>query len=87
LVNEESYPGWRNAAAKTEILHSCDTEGGSSGAPVFDEEGNLAALHHLGYETPPGGKCDYQNKAVKILDILGFLRKNRDVRPLLFGDP
>jgi len=84
-VDSKSYRGWRNAAAKTEILHSCDTEGGSSGAPILDEAGNLVALHHLGYETPPGGVCDYQNKGVKIGPILEFLMGKDDIRQLLVG--
>lgn len=32
-----------------DFTHTCDTAGGSSGAPVFDEGGLLVGLHHYGF--------------------------------------
>lgn len=44
-----------NDASDDEIGHTCDTEPGASGAPVFDEDGALVALHHRGF--PRDGAC------------------------------
>lgn len=57
----------------------CDSEAGSSGAPLFDDSGALVALHHLGFEV------DHQcrpieprvNKAVSIQAILADLQAAR----------
>ncbi|MER8817749.1 trypsin-like peptidase domain-containing protein [Mesorhizobium sp. M0142] len=34
--------------AGTDYAHTCDTEGGSSGSPVFSYSGSVIALHHFG---------------------------------------
>lgn len=34
----------------SDFAHSCDTEGGSSGSPVFDTNGRLVGLHHYGFD-------------------------------------
>ena len=52
----------------TEFAHDCDTERGSSGAPVFDVNGTVVGLHHLGYEDC-GGTADRLNKAVSAVQI------------------
>lgn len=41
------------------ILHTADTIGGQSGAPVFDEEGYVIAIHQ-------GGLDSYKNSSVRI---------------------
>ena len=41
------------------ILHTADTIGGQSGAPVFDEEGYVIAIHQ-------GGIDSYKNSSVRI---------------------
>ncbi len=57
----------------TEFTHNCDTEAGSSGAPVFDQNGRVVGLHHLGYEQLDNGDCDNHNKAVHIGEIIAEL--------------
>jgi V8-like Glu-specific endopeptidase len=37
---------------KTRVRHSVNTEPGSSGAPVFDAELNMVAMHHAGNDWP-----------------------------------
>ena len=49
-----------NDASDAELAHACDTEPGASGAPVFDEEGHLVALHHRGF--PRDGTCKVTGK-------------------------
>jgi hypothetical protein len=59
-----------------EITHTCDTEPGASGAPVFDLLGRLIALHHLGFSRD--GQCkplDRVNKAVEIRHVLTHLQR------------
>jgi V8-like Glu-specific endopeptidase len=77
-INRVDYQGWREAAVQSEFTHLCDTEGGSSGAGVLDERGELVGLHHLGfdYDQATCRNRDHENKAVKITAILGFLRAN-----------
>jgi V8-like Glu-specific endopeptidase len=63
------------AVAGTEITHRCDTEPGASGAPVFDANGRLIALHHLGFKR--NDRCeplDRVNKAVEIRHILNHVK-------------
>lgn len=78
-VRNAAYPGWRapegQAAEATEFSHTCDTEGGSSGAPVFDASGALVGLHHLGFGRAANGLCDGENKAVHISRILDDLKR------------
>ena len=68
-VLSASFPGWQGGA-ESEFTHDCDSEPGSSGAPVFDAEGRLIGLHHLGFNG--GGACasDKMNKAVRIKEIV-----------------
>lgn len=71
-VVEDSY-----TKRPADFTHRCDTEGGSSGAPVFDAEGNVVGLHHHGFEAEMvNGTCpptDNLNKAVRMEKILEFL--------------
>ncbi|WP_404373702.1 trypsin-like serine peptidase [Sphingomonas sp. MMS24-J45] len=62
---------WTDGASATdrpEFEHTCDSEPGASGAPIFDGAGQLVGLHHLGFETC-GGVSDRRNKAVGIAAI------------------
>jgi V8-like Glu-specific endopeptidase len=82
-VNAINYANWQDPSRKTDLLHSCDSEAGSSGAGVFDKSGKLVALHHMGYQKKEG-VCDYQNKAVSINEILQFVKDaNPDISKLL----
>lgn len=75
-VKNASYKNWTEGAADqlTDFSHDCDTEGGSSGAPVFDEMGRLVGLHHLGFTKQADASCDKENKAVHIHEILNDLK-------------
>ncbi|MEK6320116.1 MAG: serine protease [Acidobacteriota bacterium] len=77
IVNAE-YKGWRGNEL-TDFTHSCDTEGGSSGGPVFDSDGRLIGLHHIGYEfsAAPACKPDGLNKAVWISKIFEWIRQQK----------
>lgn len=70
------------AGERTEITHNCDTEPGASGAPIFDTQGRLIALHHLGHQKSASPMCpiDTANKAVKMSAIVTFLRTSGDPR-------
>ncbi|MEY8880801.1 serine protease [Donghicola sp. XS_ASV15] len=50
----------------TDFTHTCDTSGGSSGAPVFDRQGRLVGLHHFGFQD---GDAWDSNRAVH-LDLI-----------------
>jgi hypothetical protein len=61
-----------------EITHTCDTEPGASGAPVFDLGGKLVALHHLGFARDEQCKpTDRVNKAVELRHILSDIKRRR----------
>jgi hypothetical protein len=72
VVRKASYKGWEDTTTNSEFTHVCDTEGGSSGAPVFNKQGELVGLHHLGFDfdTTKCEQVDKENKAVKISAIL-----------------
>jgi Trypsin-like peptidase domain len=87
-VDQAARPSWDGAAthAASEFSHRCDTEGGSSGSPVFNVTGELVGLHHLGHEVIPGDaslKCDKRNKAVHIDSIMADLKARK---PDLYGE-
>lgn len=74
-VQSGEFRNWRDPAGsiRTDFSHNCDTEGGSSGAPIFDERGALVGIHHLGFEAQADGRCDKLNKAVHIGEIIKHL--------------
>jgi V8-like Glu-specific endopeptidase len=53
-------------AAATDFTHSCDTVGGSSGAPIFNENGEVIGLHHYGFNE---GGAWTENRGVRMLRI------------------
>lgn len=71
--------GWVNATPAMDFSHDCDTEGGSSGAPVFNSAGQVVGLHHHGHAIDPVScaERDKLNKAVRIDRIIEFLEANR----------
>jgi hypothetical protein len=75
IVNWE-YPSWQAHVPGTDFTDRCDTEGGSSGAPVFDPNGNLVGIHHLGFDVNPltCKQNDDLNKGIRIDKIIEFLR-------------
>lgn len=56
---------------KTDLSHSCDTLGGSSGSPVFAASGEVIGLHHLGKQS--AGPFAQLNRAVLSTMIIGEL--------------
>ena len=60
-----------------DFAHRCDTEGGSSGAPVLDEHGLVVGIHHLGFEKNAAGTCDMFNKAVNVSKLIGLLKSRQ----------
>lgn len=76
------HANWLGATGPPDAVHDCDTERGSSGAPVFDRQGRVVAVHHRGYDFDDACKAKaYENKAVRAADILAFLRARQS--PLL----
>lgn len=57
------------------VTHSCDSEGGSSGGPLFDGAGRLVALHYHGVDIDPSTckRKDNVNKAVTTKAILDYV--------------
>lgn len=62
------------ATDKPEYGYDCDTEPGASGGPVFNERGQLVALHHLGFKQCGGG--DKLNAAVGMTAIIDDVRRD-----------
>ena len=52
------------------IRYTTDTEPGSSGSPVFNNEWDLVALHHAGWSEPNG---EATNEGIRISSIVAFL--------------
>ncbi len=59
-------PMWLNSNG-TRVRYATNTEGGSSGSPVFDLEWNLIALHHYG--DPDQGHTAKWNQGIPIFPI------------------
>ena len=72
-VRDPKVEGWRSGAGD-DFTYPCDTERGSSGAPVFDQSNRLLGIHHLGFQKK-GDRCDMLNKAVGLQGVLGAMRQ------------
>jgi hypothetical protein len=73
VVDSPDHPSWFDRKAGMDFTHRCDSEGGSSGAPLFDRDGFVVGVHHAGYGLDANGQCDQRNKAVKIEKIIDDL--------------
>lgn len=66
----------RKDGVKTDFLHACDSEGGSSGSPIMDEStGEVVGLHHLAFFDSK--IMDYHNLGVKMAQILDALKTDK----------
>lgn len=90
-VESNNVASWRNQVSGIDFSHRCDTEGGSSGAPIFNANGELVGLHHRGFDIDPCtcAEKDKLNKAVRIDKIFEYLQAcNPDVAArLLLATP
>jgi hypothetical protein len=66
-------------ATATEFTHDCDSEGGSSGAPLFDDQLHLIGLHHAGFrrEASTCRALDKVNRGVRLEEVRAFLASAR----------
>jgi hypothetical protein len=74
-IVDANLKSWRKGVEGVDFGHRCDTEAGSSGAPVLNRDGLLVGLHHRGFDVDPRtcAQTDRINKAVRIDRILDFL--------------
>ncbi len=64
-----------NSRSSTDYDHSADTLGGSSGSAMFDAQGRIVGLHHLGIGGNSLGRGS-SNRAVRMDVILPVLRRD-----------
>ncbi|MCP3927820.1 MAG: hypothetical protein GY705_01825 [Bacteroidetes bacterium] len=57
------------------IRYTADTEGGSSGSPVFNNQWDLVALHHAGWSGSDGTAT---NEGIRIASIVDYLVAQND---------
>lgn len=58
------------------IRYSADTEGGSSGSPVFNNQWNLVALHHAGWGNADGSASNEGIRMKAIVDHITAQNEN-----------
>ena len=81
LVGQDKVDG--RVQPNTDFEHLCDTQTGSSGAPVLNRDSKkVVGLHHLGFDEDTD---ELFNRAVHIDLIAADL--SEDVRQRVFGDP
>ena len=73
------------------VQYSTDTEPGSSGSPVFNQDWEIVGLHHRGGGLAgPDGKKYFTNEAIQIgaivRDAASFLGMSDELYDLAFGD-
>lgn len=78
-IRSVAQANWLGDGTASDVTHDCDTEHGSSGAPIFNDDGRLVALHHVGFKRNPK-TCEAEdrlNKGVRITDIVAHIKENR----------
>jgi endonuclease G, mitochondrial len=59
------------------LHYEADTEPGSSGSPVFNDQWEVVALHHASVPTPEHGEGTFLNEGIRASRILRFLADTR----------
>ncbi|MDN3922523.1 trypsin-like serine peptidase [Roseateles violae] len=72
-VGAVNVRSWRGALS-SDFQYPCDSENGSSGAPLLDKNDQVVGIHHLGFEKMEDGTCDRLNKGVALPAILGAMK-------------
>jgi endonuclease G, mitochondrial len=59
------------------LHYQADTEPGSSGSPVFNDQWEVVALHHASVPTPERGPNTYLNEGIRASRILQFVAQQQ----------
>jgi hypothetical protein len=68
------FPNWKQPPRSTDFTHDCDTEAGSSGAPLFNTTGEIVGVHHLPYDFDGACRVTSENKGISTHEILAVLK-------------
>lgn len=83
IVNKNCFMTTTNAKNKMglekDFGHKCDTEDGSSGAPIFDSKNRIVGLHHLGWEKG-SERWLQENRAVYAKEIIKSMSR-AEIKP------
>jgi endonuclease G len=64
------------------LHYEADTEPGSSGSPVFNDQWEIAALHHASVPAPGHGELgNHMNEGIRVSRILEFVRQPHGLSP------
>ncbi len=68
-----------DGAEAAEFTHNCDSEGGSSGGPLYDRDGQLIGLHHAGFRRDPTTckPIDKVNRGIRLAEVKAFVARAR----------
>jgi hypothetical protein len=86
-VKAVCFPNRKQPTRKTDFTHDCDTEPGSSGAPVFDKYGEIVGVHHLQYDFDKACRVTSENKAIAMREILAALKSDIKTQLLIHETP
>jgi endonuclease G len=63
------------------LHYEADTEPGSSGSPVFNDQWEVVALHHASVPTPEHGEGSFLNEGIRASRILQYLAEQQLAGP------